>query len=139
MTTVEMTRAQVISAIKRERLTARQWVSEDSDAPPTASCGFCAVGSVVRRAMAQSTPAGWIGNVAEHIGWDGSTMQELSSAFEACASIDNGVKAPTVTDETLEAGRAAAIAYVESPAFPDYIEIDIGVARPGRGVRVVSP
>lgn len=137
MAIVEMTKAEVIEAIRSERLTALEWVSERGDAPPSESCSFCAVGAVVRRAMADDAAATSVAHMAGRAAEWSIPMDALSDVFEDAVAADPD-EIRNVPAAQLEAGRAAAIAFVESAEFPDSIAIDLGTAAPRPGMNVVG-
>jgi hypothetical protein len=149
MALVELTKKQVIEAIRKEpRLRYCRWVgvlrpsggtssllAERQDKPPPArKCTFCAVGAVVRAAMATTTPVTLIAEAAADGGGDdASPLSALSEAFEGACS-------ETMLDVTAadaEAGRKAAIDHVRKN-FPARVRIDIGAAKPRRGMKVVG-
>lgn len=133
MAKVEMTRTEVAEAIKRERLTAGTWArsgGQPGNEPVGAACSFCAVGAVVRAAMSAEAELRDVRDTADTLGNKNDYLCQLSEAFECAVADDDRVN--------LEVGRRAAIAFVMSDAFPDTITIDIGNAKPRRGMRVVS-
>lgn len=136
MTIVEMTKKQVIDVLKREKLTHGRW----GDGPDRArarskACSFCAVGQVVRAAMSASASLDDVAEIAGDIGWDGNVFQALSDAFEDRYGKDY-IENPSL-DPDGEKGRRRAIAYVKSRRFPEIVRIDIGEAKPRRGMKVV--
>jgi hypothetical protein len=147
MAIVEMTKAQVIDALKREKLTATEWVSEFTGKPASEECCFCAVGAMVRAAMSPAVSTDLIVS-ASRDRTRGTVLEELSNVYERAVGTgceDVGLDAvdidpsegDTFPEEALEAGRKAAIAYVESD-FPDVVHVDIGSATPREGMRVVQ-
>lgn len=138
---VEISKKRVIQILKKEKLVhgvfgspyndpANGWPSRRRPSRRKAShraCAMCAVGQVVRAAMSTDVT---IDRVSEIAGeqtnrklWLG-----LSDVFEASGrylDVDTGT------------GRKAAIEYVKE-RFPATVRIDIGDAKPRRGMKVVK-
>jgi hypothetical protein len=136
MAIVEMTKQSVIEAIERERLTCGSWADapwhHDDDEPVSKDCSFCAVGAVVRRAMAATAPFWNVHQTAADVGFTDPLMIGLSAVYEGAVN-DGGAG----LEAALEEGRQAAIAHVRA-SFPETIHVDIGDAKPRRGMRVVQ-
>ncbi len=139
MARVEMTKAEVIEAIRGENLVAGEWVSEYESAKATAECCFCAVGSVVRRAMSDEATTTQIANGAQAHGWKDGPLHALSDAFESAAleMADSDDEGDLIYDtDALEAGRAAGMTCVavltglatrdDLAAHADIVLADIG-------------
>lgn len=134
MAIVEMTKAQVIEALEKERLTSGDWGNEggqDGDDPVGRGCSFCAVGAVVRRMVAKSSSFQAIYDRAEHLGW--GPLRQLSDVYEGAV---NG-SGRQDREDAIEEGRAAAIAHVRDH-FPDTVQLNIGAVKPGRGMKVIG-
>lgn len=140
MTIVEMTKAQVIEALEKEpRLTAGTWAKPEREARKIVACSYCAVGAVVRQALA-GVDIDPVIEVAEDCGSDGGVMQSLSDVYENAAWGDTDFEyreRRRVEFADMEAGRAAAIAHVRE-RFPGVVRIDIGNAEPRAGMRVLG-
>jgi len=151
MAIVELTKKQIIEALKKEpRLRYGRWVGiigahggtlaphslEDVETLEARSprCTFCAVGAVVRSAMSRRASVVDVEGIACEIGNDSdSPMFMLSDRFEGAmphALVD-------LSSKDAEDGRWAAIEYVREE-FPPKIRIDIGRAKPRRGMKVVG-
>lgn len=125
MAIVEMTKAQVIAVLKREdNFVQGTFIAGDIE--PAAKCAVCAVGAVVRAALPRNASGtdvhvaiGQMSDAAycEYLG-------SLSAAFEHA-------------EGDFEEIRKAAIAHVREH-FPARVRIDIGNAKPRRGMRVVG-
>lgn len=153
MTTIEVTKGQIIKAIKEEPMLRRgTWVSPVSQLSPVSdpTCSVCAVGAVLRAHLGQrqkawrildaagAATAGAVSCMGDYTYArqeleQGRYMAALSCVFEEAereAQYNNDIEAG-------EAGRAAAITFVREH-FPRRVRININGTRPRRGVKVVK-
>lgn len=139
MAIVEMTKRQVIEVLRKEKLTHSVFAADPDgiQATPTPAntpgCSFCAVGQIVRAAMATAAPVSDVFDAAVKSKCYGRPLRGLESAFEfGYKGADDGAE-----DHDGELGRRAAISYARKN-LPPRVCIDIGDAKPRRGMKVVG-
>lgn len=166
MTTIELTKAQVIKAIEREPLLRPgAWIRGDYDTQigslKTRECGACAVGGVLRATLAPTCTVGRLYGIAdvaagdrvvpacrhdaprgifeEAVGRirDGEPWAALSIVFEGLCDL-RGRSSPTggLRGQDLAVVRRQTVAFVRNH-FPNTVRMDIDGARPRAGVKVV--
>lgn len=146
MTLVILTKKQVLDILRKEKLTRGTYGMSATGGPQVPAnspgCAFCAVGQVVRAAMNTRTTVGVVANRAianiDEPTPSGKALERLESQFEWSPLWCSSSEEPDL-DRLNERGRARAINYVKSARFPSKVIIDIGDAKPRRGMTVVSP
>lgn len=131
---VEMTKKQILEVLRKEPLTHgvyAEWPINVSGSAPadTKGCSFCAVGQIVRAAMAKNTPLFKV-NEAAYSRAESQLLVEMERVFE-----DTPHPLGRVLDEG--AGREAAIDFVKKN-FPARVRLNIGSAKPRRGMKIVA-
>ena len=145
---VELTRAEVIKAIREA--TISQFFFEDSvsNATPISKCGACAAGAVMRRCLRLTTMRVDADNHLQAVVRRGRYSSE--GDVEAETKAERSLNAISVAFEQayclagksshsakLKTARAAAVKLVKT-RFPARIQIDINGLKPRRGARVVK-
>lgn len=132
---VEMTKKQILEVLRKEPLTHGTYAGWPVNVPGSApadtkGCSFCAVGQVVRAAMATKTPLFKV-NEAACSRANSPLLIEMERVFE---------RVPQPLGNVLDdgAGREAAIDFVKKN-FPARVRLNIGTAKPRRGMKVVAP
>lgn len=131
MAIVEISKRRVIEVLTRENLKHGTYGDDpkgSTDSKVLAStrgCSFCAVGAVVRGAMWSKATVGQVARAASCQGIGGSPeLRQMEGAFEGW-------------DVGGEGGRKAVVAWARKN-LPASIRIDIGNAKPRRGMKVVG-
>jgi len=145
MTIVEMTKKQVIEALRAEKLTSGAFIRGRGHAlghvTKAKDCAVCAVGAVVRKALAATASERDVEDIIVTRAKLPTLLRKLSDVYEVAVCGDVGGLAfggHGFTKDKAEAGRAAAIAHVRKH-FPARIRIDISNAKPRRGMKIVTP
>jgi len=151
MAIVELTKAQVLAAIKREKLVSGAWAVPSDSFHVTSgrkankyakmsnveACAVCAVGAVVRAAMIDTTY--WeVNDLAARAVMRDRKFHRLSALFEGTANPINAGNSVREAKANLEKARKKALAFVRKN-FPAKVRIDLGGVPPRRGMKVITP